>query len=268
MINHIKPLALVLIVLAIGFYACNNMPAEVRLKQLTPIRYYKKEMHGDVERQTHYYYKPTFYSYAGKAYTGKVKDYADNGKLKAEGGMKEGFPEGSWIYYNANGTLKSQGAYKDGVKDSVWFDYYTDGSPKLSARYYLVKDSLRTDTIGAWYYGGQKCIETVGDTVKHYYKSGRLMARTLKGEKRSYELFMEDGVMVYRNDTHRKESYYTNGSLRSRTYYVRDKVGNELMQAENHKWTAEEKAALLKADSVQFDYSSFYDPVIKIYVKE
>ncbi len=256
-----------LILLVLSLYACNNMPAEIRLKQLTAIRYYKKEMHGDVERKTHYYYKPTFYSFEGKAYTGKVKDYADDGKLKAEGGMKEGFPEGSWTYYNANGTLKSQGVYKDGVKDSVWFDYYTDGSPKASARYYLQNDSLRTDTISAWYYGGQRMIETRGDTVKRYYKSGRLMTRTVKGEQRSYELFMEDGVLIYRNNKHVKESYYTNGKLRTRTFYVRDKQGNEMMQAENHKWTSEEKAALQQADSVMFDYNSF-DPVIKIYVRE
>lgn len=263
-----KHIYALLAIVLVGLFACNNLPSEIRLKQLTAIRYYKKEMRGDVERQTHFYYKPNFYSYAGKAYTGKVKDYSDDGKLKSEGAMKDGFPEGNWIYYNANGTLKSQGVYKDGVKDSLWYDYYTDGSPKVAATYTLKNDSLQTDTVSAWFYGGQKLIETVKDTVKRYYKSGRLMARTVKGDDKCYELYMEDGVLIYRVDKHRKESWYTSGGLRQRTYYVRDKIGRELMLADKHKWTADEKAALEQADSVQFDYSNYFDPVIKIYVRE
>ncbi|HLP19319.1 MAG TPA: hypothetical protein VK174_03425 [Chitinophagales bacterium] len=250
------------------FTACNQMPGEVRMNQLAAVRYYKEEDRGNVVRKTHFYYKPNIYMYGGKPYTGKVKEYSEKNEVKSEGFMKDGFPEGYWVYYNTNGTVKSEGYYKDGAKDSLWHDNYTDGSPKLLMHFSLKNDSLQRDTMGAWFYGGQKIVETIGDTTKRYYKTGRLMVRTIRGAEKSEEVFYSDGTLIYKKDRYTKDSYYTNGKLRSRTYYLQDKSRINKVFAEKSNWTAEEKDAVTKADSVQFDYSSLWDPVMKIYMQE
>lgn len=262
--HYFKLILFSIVVLA----ACNSMPNEIRMNQLAAVRYYKEETKGDVIKKTHFYYKPNIYMFGNKPYTGIVKDYTEKNELKAEGAMKDGFPDGLWKYYNANGSVKSEGYYADGVKDSLWHDYYTDGSPKLLMKFSLQNDSLQRDTIGAWLYGGQRILEANGDTVKHYYKDGRLHTRLVKGANFLEEDYYTDGTLIYRKDNRRKESYYTNGKLRSRTYYLQDKNQLVDIMAEKTGWTQEEKDALTKADSVQFDYSSLWDPVMKIYVKE
>lgn len=238
------------------------------MSQLTAIRYYEEEDKGDVIRKTHFYYRPYIYKYINKPYFGRVKDYYEKDVLKSEGDMKNGFPEGYWIYYNSNGSTKSKGNYKDGVKDSIWYSYYNDGTLKSIESYHLSNDTLHSDTLNAWYYDGRKVIETTGDTVRRYYPSGRLMAKTIKGENKLQEVYLADGTVVFRSDSHKKETFYTSGSLRSRTYYLNNKTGNEMLQNEKHKWSQEEKDAIKNADSVLFDYSNYWEPLIKIYVKD
>lgn len=254
---------------AILFIACCKFSeTEVRMSQLTAKRYYSEERRDGVLYKTHYYFKPTIYMFNSKPYTGRVKEYTDKNEVKSEGKMKDGFPDGIWVYYNSNGSVKSEGNFKNGVKDSLWRDYYNDGSPKVQMYYTLKNDSLLRDTIGFWLFGGKKIVETIGDTLKHYYKDGRLQSKVIKGENYLEEDYYVDGTIIYRKDKRRKESYYTNGKLRSRTYYLQDKNQLVDIMAEKTGWTKEEKDALTKADSVQFDYSSLWDPVMKIYVKE
>ncbi|MES2622523.1 MAG: hypothetical protein V4615_16850, partial [Bacteroidota bacterium] len=184
------------------------------------------------------------------------------------GHMKEGFPHGHWIYYNPNGTVKAEGNYKDGVKDSTWVSNYTDGVRKIEEKYTLYKDTLLSDTVGVWFYDGKYQMRNSGDTTYRYFKSGRLKTKTIRGENRIHEDYLEDGTVYYRKNNQVKESFYTNGKLRSRTYYLDNTKAAEMFEAENHKWSVEEKQAIETADSVLFDYTNFWDPVIKIYVKE
>ncbi len=248
--------------------SCNQMPGEVRLGQLVSSQYYREERQGDVLMKKYFYYKPAIYHYGSKPYTGRVKDFTAKEELKSEGFMKDGFPDGHWVYYNANGTIKAEGHYKDGVKDSLWISNYTDGSRKLEEKYLLKNDTLQVDTLNAWYYTGNMFLVTSGDTVRRYYKSGRMMSKVINGAEYLHEAYLEDGTVYFRKNSLVKESFYTNGKLRGRTYYLHDKKAAEMLATEKHKWAAEEKEALKNADSVFFDYSSYWDPVIKIYVSK
>lgn len=258
----------IMFVVLFALNGCNQMPHEVLNKQLTTLRYYREEMEGGVKHRTSFYYKPYEYLYNGKPFSGKVKDCDDKGVLKSEGFMKNGFPDGLWIYYNRNGTLKSKGRYVNGIADSAWFRYYTDGSLKLMERISLRGDTLHSDTIDAWFYNGQKYIDTRGDTIRRYYPEGRLLSKAILDSQKLREVYSRDGTVILRTDIYSKENFYVDGKLRSRTYYLSTKEGRERFLTEAHKWTKEEKTAIESADSVLFDYSTYWDPVIKIYVKD
>jgi len=252
----------------IALESCDQMPAEVRVQQLRAVPYYKEELRGDVKHKVELYYKPYIYNYAGKPYTGYVKDITAKEDLLSEGPMKDGFQHGHWVYYNENGSIKSEGSYINGVRDSIWRSNYRDGVPKIVERFFLKNEALRSDTTDAWYYSGQKLIETSGDTTRRYYENGRLMSKTIKGTSKLQEVYMTDGLLVFRSDKYKKDVFFSGGKLRTRTYYLNDNASTGKLYSEKRNWTKEERDAIKNADSVLFDYSNYWDPVIKIYVKE
>ena len=76
-----------------------------------------------------------------------MKEYYDNGKVKAEGGVnKEGERVGSWKEYYESGQVKVEGGYQNGYKMGWWKEYYENGNKKS------VKAYMMDQKVGTWKY--------------------------------------------------------------------------------------------------------------------
>lgn len=60
--------------------------------------------------------------------SGLRREYHKDGRVKAEGAMRDGALDGPWSWYRADGTLLRTGAFRRGDKAGVWTTYDRDGT--------------------------------------------------------------------------------------------------------------------------------------------
>lgn len=58
---------------------------------------------------------------------GEVKEFYDNGVLKATGRMKDGTLTGAWKWYRRDGSLMRSGTFVSGAQSGEWVTYAADG---------------------------------------------------------------------------------------------------------------------------------------------
>ena len=58
----------------------------------------------------------------------EIKQYYDNGQLKATGFMKNGKKNGKSKLYYLNGQLKQEGQWQNDKQEGLWIFYYEDGT--------------------------------------------------------------------------------------------------------------------------------------------
>ncbi len=135
------------------------------------------------------------------------KFYHPNGKVSAEGVMKNGKPVGIWKSYYPDGVLKSVGKRHNDKPDSIWNFYDRQGILKSSISYrrgvrngYSEEYKLADDT-GKVYFLASKELYLNGK--KHgeseYYDKNKKLKRTLEfenGYKHGKEIFYNDKGLI------------------------------------------------------------------------
>ncbi|HSZ26336.1 MAG TPA: hypothetical protein VK766_11470, partial [Cytophagaceae bacterium] len=66
---------------------------------------------------------------------GIIKNFYDNGKLSAEGPLKNGYPEGLWKYYHPTGAISGTGEMKAGLRQGPWKFYLDTGKLEAEGDY-------------------------------------------------------------------------------------------------------------------------------------
>ena len=89
-----------------------------------------------------------------------IKYYYPNGKLSAEGYIRDGKPDGYWKNYYEDGKLKSEGNRRYFELDSIWNFYYPNG--QLSNSIYYRKDKKNGYSYDYKFYFDE-------DSVQHHY---------------------------------------------------------------------------------------------------
>lgn len=59
--------------------------------------------------------------------SGHRREYHADGRVKAEGAMKQGELHGPWFWYRSDGSLLRTGTFRDGEKTGTWSTYDRDG---------------------------------------------------------------------------------------------------------------------------------------------
>lgn len=65
-----------------------------------------------------------------------VKEYFDNGQLKAEGWSQLDRKTDFWIFYHSNGQVASKGNFRNNKKEGYWYFYDTDGAIVKEGHYH------------------------------------------------------------------------------------------------------------------------------------
>lgn len=247
-------------------FSCGKQPGKVVMEQLTETPYYEEGVEQGEATKVRLKYKPYMYFYSGKPYTGKVySNYADGSK-KLTGSMKNGFPDGSWVYYHENGKVENKAHYQEGTPDSLWQKYFKDGNKSVTEKYYMTGRMLHCDTIEAWYDWKKKKIETIGDTIKSYFYSGSIASLTIGNRLQQQWTYTKDGMPVSRTTNYKREMFDTKGGVFKRIYYLHVPEGREAYKNAKEVTTKEQREAIEKADSVEFDFTYKWDPVVRIYM--
>jgi antitoxin component YwqK of YwqJK toxin-antitoxin module len=76
-----------------------------------------------VKREGLYYKK-----FSEVPFTGKVTG-------RNQGLVKNGKPEGAWVYYFNNGQLDKKGNYKNGKSEGAWVEYFFNGQLSSKGNY-------------------------------------------------------------------------------------------------------------------------------------
>ena len=57
------------------------------------------------------------------------REYQRDGRVKAEGPMKDGELHGAWHWYRADGSLLRTGSFRAGEQVGAWTTWTRDGEP-------------------------------------------------------------------------------------------------------------------------------------------
>jgi hypothetical protein len=71
---------------------------------------------------------------SSEVFSGKRRDYYDNGVLKSEGSMRQGEPHGAWKWYRRDGSLMRTGEFVSGSQVGRWRTFDDQGN--------LVKETM------------------------------------------------------------------------------------------------------------------------------
>ena len=122
---------------------------------LTSVGWSKITDYDDLVEKDGIYYE----KFSDKPFTGKVIGNLIKGKIK------DGKPEGEWLYYYENGQLRSKENYKDGKGDGELLRYYKNGQLTWKGNY---KDGKEDGEWLEYYKSGQL-------KIKRNYKDGKLI---------------------------------------------------------------------------------------------
>ena len=156
----------------------------------------------------------------GKIPDGAVKEYYENGKLKAKWNYKNGNLDGLCKIYFENGELMFKNNYKNGKRDGITKTYYRG----LRLRYkYEYKDGKLEGVVKKYYRNGKLAFEwnykddKREGTAKSYFKNGLLKAVW------NYKSDQLDGTIriYYKNGEMRYIDTYRNGQRINRKAYDR-----------------------------------------------
>ncbi|GAA1519179.1 toxin-antitoxin system YwqK family antitoxin [Nocardioides humi] len=68
-------------------------------------------------------------TYVDDARHGQWCHYANDGRVRSEGGYAQGELDGEWIWYRANGRLMQRGGFRRGEKHGIWERWNAAGDP-------------------------------------------------------------------------------------------------------------------------------------------
>lgn len=149
-----------------------------------------------------------------KTENGIQRIWYENKKLKAQGTLKNGKPDGEWIHYFPTGAVKGSGSYQNGKKNGFWRLNDSRGNKHAEGNF---KNDVR-EGIWTFYYPDGK-IERQGN-YRGGMQHGKWVAYYKNGEKffeGNYSNGFADGPWSY---------YFQNGKLYQSGNYLNDmKVG-------------------------------------------
>ena len=124
--------------------------------------------------------KKTFFKKNSEAYTGDINEYYDDGKVKMEMSVLNGFKEGLFKQFHTNGNLQTQSNFIKGEIHGKFTSYHQSGSQQIITFY---NDNHRHGSYEEFHENGQlkKC--------GNYYMGMRI--------GKFYEYFISGGVAIY-----------------------------------------------------------------------
>lgn len=249
--------------------ACNTAPDKLLLSQLTAYRVNANDSIGEITVRTELKQRHFIYKYQDKPYTGKITDYyyQDLKNLKTTGEIKNGRAYGEWKLYARDGSLEAVGKFEDGNPVGYWIKYYPSGVIKVKEKYTGKNDTLYCDTVLAQFWDGRHLIEHEDQCKKTYYPNGIVRMIEYGSPVNRVETYNNMGVLISKKFDNILECYDIDHTLRKRTYYLQTGEGWRRFKRDKYNFDTEQTRALEHADSVEFDYTYKYDPVIKIYVR-
>lgn len=66
-----------------------------------------------------------------------VKEFYNNGQLKAEGWQQMTVKTDYWIFYHPNGSIASKGHFKDNKRHGYWYFYHSEGALEKEGHFIL-----------------------------------------------------------------------------------------------------------------------------------
>jgi antitoxin component YwqK of YwqJK toxin-antitoxin module len=114
-----------------------------------------------------------------------VKEYYDNGALKAKGIRENGLKEGKWIFYFEDGEMLREIYFRNDVEDGEWKMWHKSGSLYIEQMKVLGKSE------GYW---------------KEYYENGNIkeIGEYKNGEYFPVDFWDEGGVQLLKKGTGKK----------------------------------------------------------------
>lgn len=114
-----------------------------------------------------------------------VKEYYDNGLLKAKGLMKENLKQGKWMFYFESGEIQMEINYKNDIQEGEFKRWYTNGHLAIESFY------VGGSNDGYW---------------KEYYENGSIkeIGEYKSGEYIPIDFWDEGGVQLLKNGTGKK----------------------------------------------------------------
>lgn len=184
--------------------------------------------------------KQAFKPDSDKPYTGQVFKLNKKGKKAFEGYLKDGKPNGEFIFYDENEAIEKKENYKNGEKDGEFVEYFKDGKlrhikhykegkedgkfenyknngNKIYEGYY--SDGLEIDKHTYWFTDGSQIqVEFEYDngtikieTVKEYYQDGKIKTTFDRLSKNNYKM----------------KEYFANGKIKHEVNFLYDSYEGE-----------------------------------------
>ena len=95
--------------------------------------------------------KTGIFTYQDDIYTGKIKDFHDNGRIATEGYFRNGIIDGVWKSYYDNGVMLEIKNYKTGKLNGHFVQWYENANKEIECDYF--EDSIH-GTRKEWYPNG------------------------------------------------------------------------------------------------------------------
>lgn len=135
----------------------------------------------------------------GLAGTGFARLLFESGAAAAEGELRDGVPQGRWVFYEQGGAIYVTGSYTDGIEVGEWTWWHASGQPRLQGVMY---NGLRSGRWVEYYDDGVKKSQT---TYENGSPSGRQREWYPSGDKKS------DGEMLGENRYKKWLFYHPDG---------------------------------------------------------
>ncbi len=181
----------------------------------------------------------TFFDEKGKKLPdGPYEEHYENGKIRREGNIKKGFPDGKWCsYYEDSGALYQEEEFENGYATSC-FDYYPNGNIKKRSfckkgiregnveeyypsgaikEKYFMKNDFKEGNCKKFYENG--IIEQEGQYTKNY-KNGLWKFYTSEGKLFKNENYKINFVSIKDGPY---EEFWPSGSIKFRCMWVNGK---------------------------------------------
>ena len=222
--------------------------SSVKFDQLTAEKNYWDSIPGKVKVRDKY--RPYRYYLDGDPYTGKLSDSTPSGKLKTTGSLKDGYPEGPWVYYQYNGALDQTGSYEEGYMKGEWKFYDKKGNEKTRLVYTRKNHEMIADTIIVTYKNGYRKENTKAGFAE-YYPDGRHQKSEISADGSTGIYWDMQGNIIAEMKDYIKGNRQTNET----TFYVakgtHKKAMDSLLAYEKTKWTEAQKFDFENATSVK-----------------
>lgn len=165
-------------------YSLFDKKFEYRIGKIVSVKDYNKNVDDVCSAGIHYFLSEDVAfcwnideDYAKQImWTGVLKDWYENGRLKFEASFKNGVYEGEVKSWQSNGVLDTVRYYKNGIEDGEYRSFHQNG--RLYQKY-IYSNGLLNGSYEKWFSGGRIC-------EKGAYNKGVKVGLWKKWDQRGY----------------------------------------------------------------------------------